>query len=106
MRIKDCSIASYKSIGALAVSGFSSGFNVLVGQNNAGKTAFLEALSTRFENKPHRTLATHPGPFDSSVSESRLDLQLGLEAQEFRDLVRRLGRDFYLWAPREGPGAV
>ena len=38
----------------------SSGFNIIVGQNNAGKTALLEALSLQFDNKPHRTRKTVP----------------------------------------------
>jgi AAA15 family ATPase/GTPase len=35
---------------------FSPGINIIVGQNNSGKTALLEALTMNFDNVPHRSI--------------------------------------------------
>jgi ABC-type cobalamin/Fe3+-siderophores transport system ATPase subunit len=54
MRVKSIRIQNYKSFEDASLT-FLPGFNVVVGQNNSGKTALLEALDTpRFENKPHK----------------------------------------------------
>jgi predicted ATP-dependent endonuclease of OLD family len=45
MHIRKCHVRSYKSSADTGEIEFDIGFNVLVGQNNAGKTASLEALS-------------------------------------------------------------
>jgi predicted ATPase len=39
---------------------FASGFNVFIGQNDAGKSTLLEALSARATYVPHRSLASAP----------------------------------------------
>jgi len=53
MRIETLRIINYKSFRKSEAFRFGPQFSVLVGTNNAGKTAALEALSARFRYKPH-----------------------------------------------------
>ena len=41
---------------------FKPGFNILTGQNSAGKTALLEALTFQFTPRPHVGPSTVPTP--------------------------------------------
>jgi recombinational DNA repair ATPase RecF len=45
----------YKSFADTEEIRLEPGFNVIVGRNNAGKTALAEVLSLRFSAKPHRS---------------------------------------------------
>ena len=60
-------IESYKCFRNLGPLNLDPGINVIVGQNNAGKTALLEALSLRFDSKPHRSLNESVLPTNSLV---------------------------------------
>src|SRR5260370_2999458 len=60
MRISSFQVENYKSFLKSDEINLTSGFNVIVGQNNAGKTALVEALSLRYVNKPHITIQTKP----------------------------------------------
>lgn len=60
MYIAKLQIQNYKSYLASEEIGLTPGFNVIVGQNNAGKTALVEALSLRFDNKLHLSMKTSP----------------------------------------------
>lgn len=66
------------------------GFNILTGQNNAGKTALLEALSLQFNNKPHRSLSTAPTPASTNQPSSRALLGIAITQQELSDALNRL----------------
>lgn len=57
MKLRRATIRNYKSFNQPGEISFSSGFNVIIGQNDAGKSALLEALSTRVSYRPHRSLA-------------------------------------------------
>lgn len=60
MYIESIEVHNYKSYLQSGKIEFKPGFNIIVGQNSAGKTALLEALSLSFGNKPHRSLHTIP----------------------------------------------
>lgn len=60
MRISNLRIDNYKSFRESTDIEFDSGFNVVIGKNNAGKTALLEALSLGFDNHPHVSTKTKP----------------------------------------------
>lgn len=62
------------------------GFNVIVGQNNAGKTALIEALSLRLGNVPHRSLATIPSRLAHPPYPSRVEAQISFEIEEILDI--------------------
>lgn len=55
MYLSKIRIEDYKSFRDSGEIEFKPGINIIVGQNNSGKTALLEALSLKFENKPHRS---------------------------------------------------
>jgi len=52
MFISSFQINSYKSFRSSGEIRFTPGFNIVVGRNNAGKTALMEALSLQSTSKP------------------------------------------------------
>lgn len=60
MHISKIVIENYKSFLKSEEIVLQPGMNVIVGPNNSGKTALLEALSGRFPVKPHRSERTAP----------------------------------------------
>ena len=58
MHISKLKIESYKSFHFSDDLNLKPGFNVIVGQNNAGKTALVEALSLDFSDIPHLSVVT------------------------------------------------
>lgn len=60
MYISRFQFGNYKSFLEPGPLGFSQGFNIISGQNNAGKTALLEAIGLTFVGSPHRSLKTVP----------------------------------------------
>lgn len=80
MYIAKVQIKNYKSFLSSQEFHLTPGFNVVVGQNNAGKTAFVEALSLHFENKIHMSMKTSPTPgvllHDSFTSTVQIAFQL------------------------------
>src|SRR5580698_3697816 len=60
MLLRSCQIRNYKSFRDSGVISFTAGFNVVVGQNNAGKTALIQALSLQFQQNLHRSIQTVP----------------------------------------------
>lgn len=67
MRIESVTIENYKSYYKPTMIHLTSGFNCLVGANDAGKSAILESIGLRFTDKPHRSIHSRPnrsGPKD------------------------------------------
>lgn len=60
MKVLTARITNYKSYLDSGEIEFDSGMNVVVGKNDAGKSAFIEALSLAFTAKPHRSQTTAP----------------------------------------------
>jgi hypothetical protein len=98
LHIRDLSIKNYKSYLESPAIHFEPGFNVVVGENNVGKTALAEALSLSFSNNPHRSTKTVPQvgiapPSTSSVVVSVTltseDLQLIWSEPQFMVPLRR-----------------
>src|SRR6185295_7071677 len=58
MYFSDIQISNYKGYRQSETLKLRTGINIIVGKNNVGKTALLEALSLRFESNPHRTIET------------------------------------------------
>jgi AAA ATPase domain len=57
MRIEHVRLINYKGFRDSGKVGIGAKFTILVGQNNAGKTSFLEALNTRhFKSIPFNSL--------------------------------------------------
>jgi energy-coupling factor transporter ATP-binding protein EcfA2 len=91
MRICSFQIQNYKSFLKPRELTLQEGFNLIVGQNNVGKTALLEALSLRFTGKPHRSELTAPSqnsainPFSSAL------VKLALSGEELREILLQCG---------------
>ncbi|MEQ9237099.1 AAA family ATPase [Coleofasciculus sp. E2-BRE-01] len=81
---------NYKSFRDSGWLEFSPGINIIVGQNNSGKTALLEALTLNFENVPHRSLRTLPNSDSRLDDESRAAIIVSLSKAEFIDFINKL----------------
>ena len=78
MHIAILQVNNYKSFSSSEEICFKPGFNVVVGQNNVGKTALVEALSLKFGNKPHRSLETAPTPLTPPEPSSQVGIKFEL----------------------------
>jgi hypothetical protein len=62
MCISKFQVLNYKSYRDSTEVELKPGFNVITGQNSAGKTALLEALTLQFPSNPHRSIRAIPAP--------------------------------------------
>jgi len=69
-------LLNYKSFQDSEVLEFKPGINIIVGPNNSGKTALLEALSLKFQNNIHKSITTFPSPSDVINTYSIYELSL------------------------------
>ncbi len=67
------------------------GFNVIVGRNNAGKTALIEALSLDFAPLPHRSLKIMPSRTTPVDQISVVDVRFTLTPEEVREWIQTAG---------------
>ena len=87
MRICSFKIQNYKSFLEPRELTLEEGFNLIVGQNNVGKTALLEALSLNFSGKPHRSQLTAPTPTNIINPLSSALVKLAVSGTELRELL-------------------
>lgn len=80
-------IHNYKSYRDSTRFDLEPGINVVVGKNNAGKTALLEALSLRFTADPHRSALTVPTESDDLKQISGAECTFNLAKQELISLL-------------------
>jgi energy-coupling factor transporter ATP-binding protein EcfA2 len=95
MYISNFEVSHFKSFRTPGALEFKPGFNVITGQNSAGKTALLEALTLQFEANPHRSLLTVPVPGTAPVDASSARITFVLTRDE---LLGWLG-GVQLWFP-------
>ncbi len=100
MFIENCQIRNYKGFRESGQISFSPGFNVVVGQNNAGKTALTEALSLQFQNKPHRSLVK------KSEGNSSAELLISVGSSEAYSLMSQSPAFLVSGMPNEAPHAT
>lgn len=86
MKITSVSIENYKSFAGPTTVEFGAGFNVVVGRNNVGKTALLEAIVGRPQRRPHRSLLSQPTRTTPLKPEPRVRLNVSISGPEL-DLV-------------------
>lgn len=99
MFISKFQLGNYKSFNNPPALEFRPGFNIITGQNNAGKTALLEALGLTWAGNPHRSLNTVPGvgaPL-GDVALTEWMIEHGLE--ELREIADMLVRILETSAP-------
>ena len=100
MHISRAEIHNYKSFYNSGPIELKPGFNVIVGPNNVGKTALLEALSLGAGADPHRTLRTVPYPGGGPVDQaSSVDVWFTITREELREIVGREGAQFRVALP-------
>ena len=107
MQISTFQLVNYKSYRDSGELQFSTGFTVLVGQNNAGKSTLLEALGLKFLSKPHKSLSVLPR-FTSPVNpSSSAKVVLAVTGEEFKDILLSLDGPFFIPIPDDlrGRGA-
>ena len=85
MKILKLNLNNYKSFRSSGWLDFSPNFTVVIGKNNAGKSALLEAFRlTNNPNCPHRMLSRPP---DTLHPQSFLDFELTITGEELRNAV-------------------
>ncbi|MBI5053564.1 MAG: AAA family ATPase [Chloroflexi bacterium] len=99
MKISRFHIKNYKSFVESGDISLTSGFNVIVGKNNVGKTALAETLSLQFNSNPHRSLKTIPIRGMSPIPTSQIEIWFEMEQNEFIDLVKTFSPKFFIPLP-------
>jgi energy-coupling factor transporter ATP-binding protein EcfA2 len=95
MRIQSVRVRNYKSFRESPVLDLAPGFNVIVGQNNVGKTALLEALSLTITEIPHRSAITAPDADAPDLQGSESEISFVLAPGEAISLLSQ-ETDFFL----------
>jgi predicted ATPase len=89
MWIKSFRVVNYKSIDDSGEHTLARHMNVIVGQNNAGKTALLQAIAQRLETRPHKNSSQRRGaPTNPS---SGIHLNFTATEQELHDIIMSSG---------------
>ncbi|KAF0175144.1 MAG: SMC domain protein [Limisphaerales bacterium] len=91
MLISSCQITNYKSFRYSQELKFTPGFNVIVGRNNVGKTALIEALRLQVDSKPHRSLETLKTPDAPQDPISSVTMSFDVEKNEFTNILAKSG---------------
>jgi hypothetical protein len=89
MYISKFELRNYKSFNEPAPLVLKPGINVITGQNNAGKTALLGALTLNFAANPHRSERTIPTPGASPNPTSWADISFTMQSQEVLRILQR-----------------
>lgn len=87
MYISRFQLENYKSFREPGPVEFTSGFNIIAGQNNAGKTALLEALGLVFKWNPHRSLKTIPARDTAPGQMTWADVSFTISPNELKELM-------------------
>src|SRR5258706_13690433 len=98
MRIETFRIQNFKSYLDSGVHALADHMNLVVGQNNVGKTAMLQAISTRFPGIPHKdsTMRREQAiPQESSVA-----IQFCASGQELSDALGQSGAQVVMPYPK------
>jgi len=90
MYLSKFQLFNYKSFLDSGLLEFTPGINIIVGQNNSGKTALLEALTMNFPNEPHRSIKTLPYLSSRIDEKSKIEISLTFQKDEFRALIDQL----------------
>ena len=92
MYLSKFQLFNYKSFRDSGLLEFKPGINIIVGQNNSGKTALLEALTLNLSHKPHphRSIKTLPTPSSSLESESSVEFSVTFKKAEISAIIDQL----------------
>lgn len=101
MRLVSFQLRNFMSFSDTGSVRFSDGFNVIVGQNNAGKSALLQGISLRFGDKPHLSLQTKPTSTTPVSPQSEALFSLECDGQELRTILLNRGVEFGIPIPTD-----
>ena len=101
MYISRAEIYNYKSFYKSGPIELKPGFNIIVGPNNAGKTALIEALSLSLEAVPHRTQKTIPYRGSPVDPPSSVDVSFTIDAAELLEIIGKEGTVFHVAQPEQ-----
>jgi AAA15 family ATPase/GTPase len=95
MYLSKFQLFNYKSFRDSKSLEFKPGINIIVGPNDSGKTALLEALSLNFPNHIHKSLKTFPFPSSDVVNPySGYQLSLSVNKESIRLIIDKLPKSF------------
>jgi hypothetical protein len=98
MKIKEFRIVNYKSFDDSGPITLGAGFNVIVGKNNSGKTALVEALSLRLPSSlPHRNSRQPRG--QPRNPHSMIEFVVELTGREAHDFLLGVGEVHFPLSP-------
>jgi len=99
MLISNIQILNYKSFRDSGWIEFRPGINIITGQNSAGKTALLEALTLDFKNLPHKSLSTLPTPSSPLDTQSKVNFSINLTEQEVIEIAAQITKPYLIPQP-------
>ena len=89
-------LSNYKSYVDSQELTLSQGINLIVGQNNAGKSALLEGLSLTFENRPYRDPMLKLTANEQREQESNAIVSFTIENEELQEILRGIPHQFLI----------
>lgn len=91
MRLRKLRVQNFQSFSDSGEVNFADGFNLIIGQNNAGKSALLRAMLTSLPDDRHRT----PECWETfRLPEPSVEMTLEASGTEIRDCCLRVGGQF------------
>lgn len=96
MYLKSVRIENYKCFRESTHVELAPGVNVIVGRNNVGKSAVVEAMSLTFGNRPHRSERSAPRASTMNAPQSKVAFEIVVTAEEVAAFLRS----------RHGPTAI
>lgn len=98
MYVSKFKIRNYKSYRETDEIELKPGFNIIVGQNSAGKTALLKALQLQLDWSPHRSIVTAPDADSPNLPTCSVKVSFAVEPSEVIFLLRQF-KMFHLAEP-------
>lgn len=87
MYIDEVSITNYKSFKECKGVELQKGFNIIVGKNNSGKTALIEACRLEIEDHTHKSPETIPSVTSTPHSMSTVEAKINFEPNELKKVL-------------------
>ncbi len=103
MHLSSFRVSNYKSLHDSRQVHLESGFNVIVGRNNVGKTALVHAMSLRFGDTPHRSLKTVREPGAQPALESLVTVSIKVDEGQLANLLVRALPTLYVPSRIDAP---
>jgi AAA domain, putative AbiEii toxin, Type IV TA system len=102
MRIVSIKIGNFKCFAATESITLDPHMNLVVGKNNSGKSAFLEAVRPIGFGRPHRTAKTMPAIDATIDEESRVEFCIEASGEEIKSTLLNQGTEFWVLHPPHG----